>query len=139
MFDGSSGTINGIAASVDGNVLTGPVGSSVEGLKVEVVGGATGNIGTISFADGLSSRLDSLIDGLLADDGLLDARSDGLEVSIDDIKEQRLDLDARLLKIEARYRSQFLGMETLLSSLQSTSNFLSVAMQQFPEPLSFKK
>ena len=139
VFDGSSGTINGIAASVDGNVLTGPVGSSVEGLKVEVVGGATGNVGTISFADGLSSRLDSLIDGLLADDGLLDARSDGLTASINDIKEQRLDLSARLLKIEARYRSQFLGMETLLSSLQSTSNYLSVAMQQFPEPLSFKK
>lgn len=139
VFDGSSGTINGVAASVDGNVLTGAIGSSVEGLKVEVVGGATGNVGSISFADGLSSRLDSLIDGLLADDGLLDARSDGLAVSIDDIKEQRLDLDARLLKIEARYRSQFLGMETLLSSLQSTSNYLSVAMQQFPEPLSFKK
>jgi len=138
-FDGTNGTIGGIAASVDGTTLTGSVGSTVEGLKVNVASGATGSIGTISYAVGLASQLQSFIDGLLADDGLFDARTTGVQSSIEDIADQRLALEQRMLKIEARYRSQFLTMDTLLNDLQGTSNFLTGALDKFPDPMSFKK
>ena len=138
-FDGTNGTIGGIAASVSGTTLTGSVGSTVEGLKVNVASGATGSIGTISYAVGLASQLQTFIDGLLADDGLFDARTTGVQSSIEDIADQRLALEQRMLKIEARYRAQFLTMDTLLNDLQGTSNFLTGALDKFPDPMSFKK
>ena len=81
----TSYTINGAAATTADGVITGAVGTAVEGLSLKILGNATGDLGTVSFTQGLASPLNTLIAGLLADDGLVDARLDGLQSSITDI------------------------------------------------------
>ena len=135
----TSYTINGAAATTADGVITGAVGTAVEGLSLKILGNATGDLGTVSFTQGLASPLNTLITGLLADDGLVDARLDGLQSSITDITNQRETLELRAQSLEKRYRSQFNGLETLISQLNTTQSFLTTALSQFVKPLAFKK
>lgn len=81
---------------------------------------------------GVASRLDSVIEDLLSSDGILDSRTDGLNDRIDRINDDRADLSLRLEKIEARYRAQFNAMDSLLSSITSTGDFLSQQLENLP-------
>jgi len=135
----TSYTINGEAVTTADGVITGAVGTAVEGLSLKILGNATGDLGTVSFAQGLASPLNTLITGLLADDGLVDARLDGLQSSITDIANQRETLELRAQSLEKRYRTQFNGLETLISQLNTTQSFLTTALSQFVDPLSFRK
>ena len=135
----TSYTINGEAVTTADGVITGAVGTAVEGLSLKILGNATGDLGTVSFAQGLASPLNTLIAGLLADDGLVDARLDGLQSSITDITNQRETLELRAQSLEKRYRTQFNGLETLISQLNTTQSFLTTALSQFVDPLSFRK
>ena len=135
----TSYTINGEAVTTADGVITGAVGTAVEGLSLKILGNATGDLGTVSFAQGLASPLNTLIAGLLADDGLVDARLDGLQSSITDIANQRETLELRAQSLEKRYRTQFNGLETLISQLNTTQSFLTTALSQFVDPLSFRK
>jgi len=135
----TSYTINGEAVTTADGVITGAVGTAVEGLSLKILGNATGDLGTVSFAQGLASPLNTLIAGLLADDGLVDARIDGLNSSIKDITSQRETLQLRSESLEKRYRNQFNGLETLISQLNTTQSFLTTALSQFVKPLAFKK
>ena len=132
-------TINGEAVTTADGVITGALGTAVEGLSLKILGNATGDLGTVSFTRGLASPLNALITGLLADDGLVDARLDGLQSSISDITNQREALELRAQSLEKRYRSQFNGLETLISQLNTTQSFLTTALSQFVDPLSFRK
>ena len=135
----TSYTINGEAVTTADGVITGAVGTAVEGLSLKILGNATGDLGTVSFTQGLASPLNTLITGLLADDGLVDARLDGLKSSVIDITSQRETLQLRAESLEKRYRNQFNGLETLISQLNTTQSFLTSALSQLVEPLAFKK
>ena len=134
-------TINGAAAIADatGSVITGAVGTAVDGLSLKILGGASGDLGSVSFGIGVGAQLNTLIKTLLETDGLLDARVTGLNTSIADVTKQRTVLEARALALETRYRAQFNGLETIISSLTATQSFLTTALSQFVDPLAFKK
>ena len=126
--------INGEAASESDSILTGAVGTDVEGLQLEILGNATGDLGTISFSRGIAVQVDSLISGLLASDGLIEARVDGLNSSVKDLESQRDALELRANALEKRYRAQFNGLETLIAQLNTTQTYLSQALSGFVEP-----
>jgi len=134
-------TINGAAAIADstGNIITGAVGTVVDGLSLEILGGATGDLGSVNFGIGVGAQLNTLIKSLLETDGLLDARITGLNNSVTDITKQRTVLEAKATALEARYRTQFNGLETIIASLTATQSFLTTALSQFVDPLAFKK
>jgi flagellar hook-associated protein 2 len=127
-------TINGEAASESDGVITGAVGTDVEGLQLEILGNATGDLGTISFSRGIAVQVNSLITDLLASDGLIEARLDGLNSSVKDLSSQRDALELRANSLEKRYRSQFNGLETLIAQLNTTQTYLSQALSGFVEP-----
>jgi flagellar hook-associated protein 2 len=127
-------TINGEAASESDGVITGAVGTDVEGLQLEILGNATGDLGTISFSRGIAVQVNSLITDLLASDGLIEARLDGLNSSVKDLSSQRDALELRANALEKRYRSQFNGLETLIAQLNTTQTYLSQALSGFVEP-----
>lgn len=120
----AAGTINGVTAIGSGTRLTGATGDDSAGLSVNVTGGATGSRGTITVTQGYASKLNSLLTDLLSDDGILAARTDGINTSIKGIDKQSDALEVRLTAVEARYRAQFNRLETLLSSMQTTSSYL---------------
>jgi flagellar hook-associated protein 2 len=127
-------TINGEAASESDGVITGAVGTDVEGLQLEILGNASGDLGTISFSRGIAVQVNSLITDLLASDGLIEARLDGLNSSVKDLISQRDALELRANALEKRYRAQFNGLETLIAQLNTTQTYLSQALSGFVEP-----
>ena len=64
--------------------------------------------------------------------GLIAARSEGLNVSIKGLGKQSEAISLRLTQIEARYRRQFTALDTLLSGMTKTSNFLTQQLANLP-------
>ncbi len=75
--------------------------------------------------EGFAARFESLADSWLENDGLIDAREDGLESQVKRIDDDKIRLEARIDIVEARLRSQYSALDTLVSQLSSTGSFLS--------------
>jgi flagellar hook-associated protein 2 len=128
-----AGTIGGVAATGIGQILSGASSSDADGLRLLIDGGVIGDRGTVNFSQGVAYQLNALINSFLKTDGILNARSDGIQSRIDDIEDQRETLDLRMEALEARYRAQFNALDTLLAQLQSTSDFLTQQLASLPE------
>ncbi|MEM6639229.1 MAG: flagellar filament capping protein FliD [Pseudomonadota bacterium] len=74
--------------------------------------------------EGFATRLTSLVDPLVESGGPIDNRTDGLESSIDLIADQRAALSLRLQSVESRLLSQFSALDSIISGLTATSDFL---------------
>jgi flagellar hook-associated protein 2 len=81
---------------------------------------------------GVAVKLDSLLAPYLDSEGVLDARDAGLKTSIADIAERREALNERLAALQTRYTREFNALDTLMSQLQGTSNFLTQQLSQLP-------
>ena len=73
------------------------------------------------FAIRMADTLDVLLDST---DGMLNARTDGIQNSIDDIQDQVERIETRISTWEVRTRAQFNRLELLLAEYQNTGNFL---------------
>ena len=119
-----AGTINGVAATGTGQTLMAATGDASEGLRLTVIGGSLGARGTVNFSRGYADQLNTLAGNLLTSDGVIASRTDGLNASIKNIDSRQDDFNQRLVGIEARYRAQFTALDTMLSSLNQSSAFL---------------
>lgn len=120
-----TGTINGVAGTGLNQELIGASGDASEGLRIKVTGGSTGARGTVTFVKGYAAQLDDILDGLLDEEGLLAARTDGITASVKRLEAQTDAFNLKMEVIEKRYRDQYTRLDTLLSSLQNTSSYLS--------------
>ena len=120
-----AGTLNGISGSGNGQSLTGAAGSPTEGLKLLIAGGSTGARGKVNFSVGYATQLSGLLSGFIGTSGTITSTSAGVTASIKDIGNQRTTLNSRLFDVEARYRAQFTALDSIVSSLNNTSTFLS--------------
>lgn len=124
------GTINGVAGTGTGTALKGAVGDDSEGLIINVTGGATGARGTITYSIGFAAQLNDLVSDFLDEEGILTTKTDGLDSSITRLNKETEAQEARLVSIEKRYRAQFTALETLISSMNSTSSYLTQQLAQ---------
>lgn len=79
------------------------------------------------FAGGegtLGKTLDTTLDRLLDAGGSLDSRSESLTSRTRQVEQQRTALDRRMAMAEARYKAQFIALDSMITKLQNTSNFL---------------
>ncbi len=74
--------------------------------------------------EGIALKFKNSLTSILAADGLLAGRTDGISTAITDIGTARESLLARLDKIEARYRAKFAALDGLAASMSKTSSFL---------------
>jgi flagellar hook-associated protein 2 len=74
--------------------------------------------------DGVGARLARVVDSALASEGALATRTAGLQASKKSLAADQAALDARMELVKARYTKQFIAMDQLLTSLQSTASFL---------------
>ena len=81
---------------------------------------------------GFASRLDTVVDGWLDIDGLIKGRTDGLDSSKRLLDTREASLEYRMTQIEAGLYAQFAQLDTLLGSLQVTSDYLSQQLQMLP-------
>lgn len=123
------GTINGVAGNGLNQELIGATGDASEGLRIKVLGNTTGARGSITFVKGYAAQLEDILDGLLDEEGLLAARTDGITESVKRLEKQTDAFNIKLTLIEKRYRDQYTRLDTLLSSLQNTSSYLAQQIQ----------
>lgn len=64
------------------------------------------------------------MDGYLETDGIFAARTDALNLELEDIAEKRVKLDERIERSEARLRTSFLANDKIINMLNSTADFL---------------
>lgn len=74
--------------------------------------------------DGVGARLATVVENALKSDGPLSTRTQGLQASKKSLEKDQAALDARMDLVEARYKKQFIAMDQLLTSLQSTGSYL---------------
>jgi len=73
---------------------------------------------------GIAGQLDSLLDDYLSSTGIIQVRQDGFDQTLDKIGEDRIDLAQRVAGIEARFRQKFTNLDSTISQLNSTGDFL---------------
>lgn len=127
-----AGSINGVAATGNGQVLAGAAGDASEGLALNIIGGGTGARGSINFTRGYASQFDLYLDAVLGTGSSLAARTDGINSSIKSLDRRQEQMEARLEQIERRYRAQFAALDAMLGSMNSTSTFLSQQLANLP-------
>lgn len=82
--------------------------------------------------EGIAVKFKTSARALIAFDGLIAGRTDGITASLKDIERTRDALNVRLVGIEARYRAQFTAMDGLASSMNRTSQYLTQQLANLP-------
>lgn len=119
-----AGTIDGKTATGSGQYLTGAAGSSVDSLKLQITGTTIGDRGVLDYSNGYAYRLNKVVEGLLSSKGTITSHVDGVNQSIKDLDSRRESISRRLATVEQRYRTQFTKLDTLMSSMSTTSSYL---------------
>jgi flagellar hook-associated protein 2 len=109
----------GIHFEVDGSLsLDSDKLSSALATSPEQVKNLFGN------ASGYGSTLTPMLEGYLQTGGILDGRTDSLNQANKSLDDQQSRLDSRMDALTAMYTAQFTKLDQLLTSLNSTSSFL---------------
>ena len=124
-----AGSIGGVTATGSGQILSVASGDP-QGLSIAIIGGALGARGTLNYSQGYASTLKSWATSILASDGILADRTEGIGKTITDIGKRRTELETRLINIEKRYRAQFTALDAMLASMNTTSSYLTQQLDQ---------
>jgi len=146
----AAGTIDGAEAFGDGQFLLSESGKSA-GIKIEILGGAIGSRGSVTFSEGstkvMNDLLLSMIDDQISNSSgdvnssgvegappskLLDAKTDALYKKIEQLDRQEEDLKLRMDKYEARLFKQFNAMDSAVAALNATLGSLTSMLDQLP-------
>lgn len=122
-----AGTINGVAAEGDGQVLylANDASNRAAGLQVRITGGDVGSRGSVNFIEGVSERAVDLITNILGAEGALSSRTEALNRDLERIQEDRIKLDLRIESYQERLVKQFSAADSLISQLNSTRDYVS--------------
>jgi flagellar hook-associated protein 2 len=120
-----AGTIDGRVAQGDGRVLflkdgNGPAG----GLQINVGGDELGSRGTITFIKGVAEETVDLVTNIVGVDGIIEAKTDGLNRQLENIRDEAQRLDERIASYRERLVAQFSAADSLISQIQSTGNYV---------------
>jgi flagellar hook-associated protein 2 len=125
------GTINGLAAQGDGQVLflANDVGNDAAGLQVRITGGEVGSRGDASFIEGVSERAVDAITNILGAEGALSSRTAALNRDLEGIQDDRIKLDLRIESYQARLVAQFSAADSLISQLNNTRDYVTQQLE----------
>lgn len=134
-----AGTINGEAATGEGQTLTGNTGNaSTEGLQLLVeltpdqLAEQGSSQGTVTVSRGVASRLEEFL-AFLTDpnqDGPIQGAIEEANKRVEDLQSQIDAVNARIERERLRLSEQFARLEQALGTLQTTSAFLSRQLAQ---------
>ena len=119
------GTINGHEASGIGQTLSGAYGTPVNGLRLRVTATEPGALGAITVRFGVAESLSKTLQGITnSRDGLIKARTDGLNATME-LNNERISLmESRIIREAERMRAQFNSLELQLTEMRSQGDYL---------------
>jgi len=118
------GTINGVAATGSGQILTAATGDNSEGISVKIEGIAIGDRGKVTYIEGVAEQIVDKLNSFLEFQGIIGAKEDGYNASLAEIALERVALDERVETLRARLAKQFTAADILVGQLNSTKDFL---------------
>jgi flagellar capping protein FliD len=128
-----AGTINNHSATGKGKVLTSNSGFAESGLSISTTSTNTGLFGTIMVTRGVGDRLVASLKAYTdQQNGILIAKTNTLQGSVDRITDNINDINDRITKEGDRLRAQLVNLETILGKFQATSNFLTNQLSKLP-------
>lgn len=110
----------GVRTGLDGTLS---VDSAVFNAALDT--GQASVVALMSTDSKFGQALNAVFDRFLGSDGSLVTRSASLNSALSDLDKQQAQLDRRIDATETRLRAQFSALDSLLSGLKSTSDFLS--------------
>ncbi|MBS1723047.1 MAG: flagellar filament capping protein FliD [Armatimonadetes bacterium] len=115
-----AGTINGEEATGTGQYLLGKdTNANTAGLQIQYTGTTTGQVGTLRYTRGLSSRMLGSIETVNdVTNGLLPATQKSIQSQIDDLTDQIKSFQDTLVIRQDTLKKKFLAMEQAIASLQ---------------------
>lgn len=137
--DNLIGKINGQTANSTGQSLIGASGDNSEGLSIKITGGSIGARGTVSYSSGIANNLNQVISGFTATNGLISARTDGINSSIKKLDDNISKMQDRLTNLQKHYETQFSQLDSIMSQLNSTSTSLTQQLNSLPNSNSSNK
>jgi len=78
--------------------------------------------------NGFAKKLNTTIDNMLSSDGLIANATEGMKKSVDTVIKQAESMTSRIDDTMARYQSQFVALEVLMSQMNSTSSYLTTQL-----------
>ncbi|MDP1607053.1 MAG: flagellar filament capping protein FliD [Rhodocyclaceae bacterium] len=81
---------------------------------------------------GIAVRFTAALEAMVGTGGLIGSRTDGISASIKDLGKRAEALNLRLAAIEKRYRAQFTSLDSLVSGMNKTSQFLTQQLANLP-------
>lgn len=114
-----------------------------EEVLSEVVANQPGALSTF-FAgaaedEGLAGKLDTTLEQMLADKGLLDNAKSGLESRVDSLSERMARMESSIERTIDRYRTQFSQLDGMIASMNQTSTYLTQQFDSLSAMLSSNK
>ena len=113
-----AGTINGIAATGNGQYLTAESGDPKD-LKLLITGGVTGSRGSVSVGRGYADQLTVSLNNYIASNGLITGREKTLNDRINGYGDQEIKLDEKYDSLIVKYRKQFSMLNALLGEMET--------------------
>jgi flagellar hook-associated protein 2 len=81
---------------------------------------------------GVANRLSTYLDGQLATGASFDFRATNIQKGLTDVSKQKEALEIRMAAISARYLKQFTALDSMLTSMQQTSSYLTQQLASLP-------
>jgi flagellar hook-associated protein 2 len=119
------GTIDGVAATGQGQLLNGATGTAAAGLTLQVTASVPVSGVTVTPYKGLAEQANELFNQVTDNTtGMLSTEETAVNTSITDLSDQVTQQNASLVAQRVMYEQEFTEMETLISSYQSQGNYL---------------
>ncbi len=120
-----AGTINGTAATGDGQVLNGATGTAAAGLSLLVTANAPVSGVMVNAYKGLAEQANEIFNQATdSSTGMLSTEETALNTSVTDYQSQITNQNAILAQQKTMFEAEFTQMETLISSYQSQTTYL---------------
>lgn len=91
---------------------------------MQVNGGALGARGTVSYSQGYAYQLNAMTTSFLSPTGPIATTTNNLNTLLKQNATQQTALNAQLAVTQARYMAQFTALDSLISSMNATSTYL---------------
>lgn len=126
----AAGTVDGTSGFGSGNVLLPTLGEVSEGLAMII--GLNASSATVNFSRGFAGELERLIDNFLDSEGPITLRKETLDNRLDTLDTEEERLERRVDAYEERLIRQYIAMERIINSLNSSGSFLDNLFKTLP-------
>ncbi len=89
--------------------------------------------GTTTGTDGILTSVQKLVDGFLADGGIIDTKTKGLQASLKINTDRQTVINTRLSNLQDQYTNQFNALNLTLASMAATQSYLTQQLANLPK------